>query len=423
MEPHALSDSSSAPQTDRSRPGGDSAAVRLLAPPIALLVGLVGFGAWFQKERIEELEVKITLLETDRQTTNAHQDGVRDGLERLGEEIERLTTRIGEAATEAREARTVAERIHSTEDRLSVIGAAVEATTASLGELERQVGPDALEAVLSEREGRLQESWDAFEGVLREEVSDSQERLLAVEERMQAPRDLDRMWSELMGPVVQLAGESSVGSGVLLKSEPHDAGGYRTYLLTAWHVVRDIQGSPTKRDMPIPVTIYADDGSLRHEEATLLVYQADLDAALLELRTADALPHGASLASSESLADARIFDQIYAVGCPLGNDPIPTYGELATLNHVVDGEIYWMINAPTYIGNSGGGIFDSETHELLGIFSKIYTHGSLRPTIVPHMGLVTPLPAIYDWLDSQGYANVHSAAGERSTARVASAGR
>ena len=59
-------------------------------------------------------------------------------------------------------------------------------------------------------------------------------------------------------------------------------------------------------------------------------------------------------------------------------------------------------NAPTYIGNSGGGIFDAESHELLGIFSKIYTHGNLRPTVVPHMGLVTPLQDIYAWCEEIG---------------------
>jgi hypothetical protein len=65
-----------------------------------------------------------------------------------------------------------------------------------------------------------------------------------------------------------------------------------------------------------------------------------------------------------------------------------------------------MISAPTYIGNSGGGIFDAQTHELLGIFSKIYTHGNLRPTVVPHMGLVTPLITVYDWLERTGHGDL-----------------
>jgi hypothetical protein len=214
------------------------------------------------------------------------------------------------------------------------------------------------------------------------------------------------MWRELVGPVVQLAGESSVGSGVLLRSEARPEGGYRTPILTAWHVVRDIQGDPPELALPVPVQIYREDGTTRREQAKLLAHDPKLDAALLELVTSDELEFGAQLAPRSRLTQARIFDTVVAVGCPLGNDPIPTRGEIATCNHEVDGEHYWMINAPTYIGNSGGGIFDAESHELLGLFSKIYTHGSLRPTIVPHMGLVTPLDRVYDWLARVGHGDV-----------------
>jgi S1-C subfamily serine protease len=206
--------------------------------------------------------------------------------------------------------------------------------------------------------------------------------------------------------VVQLAGDASVGSGVLLPSHPAAEDGYRTYLLTAWHVVRDIQGDPPDLELAVPVQIYREDGTTRQEKAKLLAHDPKLDAALLEVLTADALENGARLAPRSRLERTCIFDPVVAVGCPLGNDPIPTRGEIATCNHEVDGERYWMINAPTYIGNSGGGIYDSRTHELMGIFSKIYTHGSLRPTIVPHMGLVTPLTKIYDWLVEVGHGEL-----------------
>ena len=219
------------------------------------------------------------------------------------------------------------------------------------------------------------------------------------------PRDIDRMWTELVGPVVQLAGDSSVGSGVLIESERNaDGRGWRTHLITAWHVVRDIQGSLDNQDMPVPVTIYTLDGTLQHETARLLHWDAGLDVALLRMNTQRRFTHGARLATRERLQGARIFEPIYAVGCPLGNDPIPTSGEISSVRHRVDGEIYWMINAPTYIGNSGGGIFDGESYELLGIFSKIYNYGTIRPTIVPHMGLVTPLDRVYEWMDEVGVA-------------------
>jgi hypothetical protein len=230
-------------------------------------------------------------------------------------------------------------------------------------------------------------------------------------------RDPGRMWRELVGPTVQLMGEDTVGSGVLLQSQRVDGTDeYRTYLITAWHVVRDIQASAESLAAPVPVTIYTPDKSFTAETATLLEHDAEIDAALLVLRTTRAIECGAKLASRERLASARIFDRIYAVGCPLGNDPIPTYGEVADTHHVVDGQRYWMISAPTYIGNSGGGIFDARTHELLGIFSKIYTHGSVRPTVVPHMGLATSLTAIYDWLDKVGYASLEPASVTPQTA-------
>jgi len=316
-------------------------------------------------------------------------------------------------------------RLTSAEDRLGTIGEAIEAQAGSLTVLEREreeFGPDTLERELDERDERLLRRWETLSNLVstaKESADESRRQLEQLDAQLDTERDLRRMWRELVGPVVQLAGETSIGSGVLLRSIEKEDGGYRTYLVTAWHVVRDIQGDLSKTDMPVPVNIYSEDGSIRRETAQLLCFDAEIDAALLELDTPAALENGAAVASSQRLDDVRIFDTVYAVGCPLGNDPIPTDGEIATTQHEVEGELYWMINAPTYIGNSGGGIFDSETHELLGIFSKIYTHGTLRPTIVPHMGLVTPLSQIYSWLEDQGYDLVNNRPTETDKVAVA----
>jgi S1-C subfamily serine protease len=234
--------------------------------------------------------------------------------------------------------------------------------------------------------------------------------------------DPDRRWRELMGPTVQLAGESTVGSGVLLASRHDETGGWRTEVLTAWHVVRDILPELRGTDRPVPVRIYRPDGSYVEEGATLVDHDPEIDVALLVLDSDERHELGARLAPRARLERVRTFDRVYAVGCPLGNDPIPTAGEIAETHHVIDGERYWMISAPTYIGNSGGGVFDAETNELLGIFSKIYTHGSLRPTVVPHMGLAVPLLQVYDWLDSRGLAGVEPQPGT-GRAQIASAQR
>ena len=207
-----------------------------------------------------------------------------------------------------------------------------------------------------------------------------------------------------MGPAVQLAGGGTVGSAVLLPSERSDDG-WRTQLLTAWHVVRDIRLG-LGDDALIPVTIYHEDGSTRVEEARLLCRDASIDVALLELTSTKSRLPGVQLATRASLAKVQVFEDVYAVGCPLGNDPITTHGKLSDTRHMVEGTRHWMVSAPTYIGNSGGGIFDGETYELLGIFSKIYNYGTIRPTIVPHMGLVTPLDRVYEWMDDMSVASL-----------------
>ena len=60
-----------------------------------------------------------------------------------------------------------------------------------------------------------------------------------------------------------------------------------------------------------------------------------------------------------------------------------------------------MINAPTYFGNSGGGVYSVPDCNLIGIFSMIYTYGKAKPIVVPHMGLFLPLDSIADWLGSE----------------------
>ena len=91
-----------------------------------------------------------------------------------------------------------------------------------------------------------------------------------------------------------------------------------------------------------------------------------------------------------------MWDSVYAVGCPLGNDPIPSRGEVSRLRNELDGENYWMINAPTYFGNSGGGDLPRRRPaSSWRVLEDLYPRSRQRPVVIPHMGLLTPMPAIY----------------------------
>ena len=374
--------------------------------PVCLATLLCVSGVCIQdmRERMHRLEMRPRIEPTQLRMMNL--------------EVARLSQQIQVSMAALQELAATRTRTIELDRKLEFLQCELESSARSLEEqreklaqwdsVKDQIAPEVIDARMDDLRRGVEDRW--------KDVDDLAHRALGAAQTAQTDfdqlarnlqRDRERMWRDLLGPTVQLMGEETVGSGVLLASERVEGSEeWVTLVVTAWHVIRDIQTSPENTRSRIPVTIYSRGGEARHETAHLLEFDAGLDVALLQLDTKEPVECGAKLASRERLRQVSTFEQIYAVGCPLGNDPIPTFGEVADTHHDVDGQHYWMISAPTYIGNSGGGIFDAETHELLGIFTKIYTHGTLRPTVVPHMGLATPLPAIYDWFDRVGFARL-----------------
>lgn len=388
---------------------------------IYLTLGLVSGGAALT---LHDVHQRISRLEVTPRADPAQLASMRTNLDRIERSVGQSLDLIGELRHEGERTRELNQRLAGLEaDLQSAARELVEQKQRLSGwEESQRDAPRQLESIFATR---VDSRVDGLRASLDEQcrrLSEIAERALGLAQNTRSEmeqveqdlaRDEERMWRELVGPVVQLQGEETVGSGVLLASEPvPGTQDWRTFVLTAWHVVRDIEKDPEHPTTPVPVTIYGEDRQLVSETATVLRFDAGLDVALLQLDCKRRIDCGARVASRERLRGARIFDQVYAVGCPLGNDPIPTFGEIADTRHVVDGSRYWMISAPTYIGNSGGGIFDARTHELMGIFSKIYTHGTLRPTVVPHMGLVTSVEPVFEWLDALGYAGIPARAGD-----------
>ena len=277
-------------------------------------------------------------------------------------------------------------RLEGLEEAMDRMGASLE-----------EIGQDSLEDEVV----RIVGVTDAI-GTVAERNAEGVERL---EQRLAQNPAI--MQSDMMGPSVQLNGRDTVGSGVVIGSIRQADGTYQIIILTAEHVVRNILAEKAETgDRSVPVTIF--NGSDRREvDAIEVASEASHDLSLLSAVSDKPAATVARLLPRERHADRiRVFESIYAVGCPLGNDPIPTRGEIASLKNEVAGANYWMISAPTYYGNSGGGVYLAESHELIGIFSKIYTHGRRRSVVVPHMGLATPLPVIQDWLGAVGYGHL-----------------
>lgn len=217
-------------------------------------------------------------------------------------------------------------------------------------------------------------------------------------------RDPSELTKAMLLPTVQLNGDDTVGSGTLVYSGKNSKSGkVESYVLTSHHVVRNILAdTPRAAHLGFDVTIYLP-GERLIVKGKMIASKPKIDAALVKLDTDKELPFVADVIRRQHTEHrVKVWESVTAVGCPLGNDPVPSSGQISSLQNELNGSNYWMINAPTYFGNSGGGIYLAGTHQLIGVFSKIYTHGKGNPVVVPHMGLCTPMDLVYEWLDDEG---------------------
>ena len=213
-------------------------------------------------------------------------------------------------------------------------------------------------------------------------------------------QDHGELTRKMLLPTVQLNGDDTVGSGTIVFSGPNkkNKSVNETYVLTSYHVVRNILvDTPRAKHTGFDVTVYLPTEKLI-VKGRMVASEPKIDAALVKLDTERKLPNVANVLPRDETDQVRVWDPVCAVGCPLGNDPVPSKGEVSSLRNELNGANYWMVNAPTYFGNSGGGIYRADTRQLIGVFSKIYTHGKGQPVVVPHMGLCTPMDLIYEWL-------------------------
>jgi S1-C subfamily serine protease len=249
---------------------------------------------------------------------------------------------------------------------------------------------------------------DAYISEVRSKQKDAAMRLSETQGAIAAiARQLNRDPSELtrsmLLPTVQLNGEDTVGSGTLVYSDLNPKSGkVESYVLTSYHVVRNILAdTPRSQTEGFSVTVYLQNDKVE-VKGKMTASFAKIDAALVQLQTDRRFPHIATVMPQSECINVKVWDPVCAVGCPLGNDPVPSEGEVSSLKNELNGANYWMINAPTYFGNSGGGVYQNNSHQLIGVFSKIYTHGKGTPVVIPHMGLCTPISLIYEWLRQEG---------------------
>ncbi len=210
-------------------------------------------------------------------------------------------------------------------------------------------------------------------------------------------------------PVVQLRGNGTVGSGVVVSCQRVDETTWETWIVTAYHVVEEVRDFASEEVVIREIRFFDPQlGRLSTEvhHGFEIANLPDTDLSLVRIDRKSPWNYIADAATESACDDLEVFDGVYAVGCPLGNQPLPTYGEISSQYKPVGEEVFWMVSAPTFFGNSGGGIFLAGDGRLVGISSMIYTYGKRSPMVVPHMGLFVPLQTVRSWLRREGYAHL-----------------
>ena len=291
------------------------------------------------------------------------------------------------------------ERLTSATDEIARLTSRAESMQEKIGSLNNS---------LDSKKGEVEKLQGDISIVEREISEQSALNSAAVNElqslKVELRRDPVGLSKNILRPSVQVDYKGNVGSGTIIYSEKESETRSVSYLITAHHVIEKaitMADTGEKREKVL-IKMYAGEGlPLKVEEAEIVSYHEKKDIALLRLTSDKPFPHVAVIADRATMKTLKIFTPIYTVGCPLGHEPLPTIGEIAHLNKIVDGERYIMMNAPTIFGNSGGGVFLANSYLLIGTSNMICTYDAPFSTPVPHLSVFIPMDIIYDWLDSQ----------------------
>ncbi len=235
--------------------------------------------------------------------------------------------------------------------------------------------------------------------------------------------ELVKKHEQMLYPTVRVRCLGVGGSGTVVYSGKNKKGEYETYVVTNHHVIESgivvkkvwdsKLGKDIKKDIRSTATVeffkynnYSRCIGNFGVESDIVAYDSEQDMALLRLRDKEnSAKHVAKIYPKNKIRNIHVFDRVYAVGAALGHAPLQTPGEITHMDDEIENYKYWMSNAQTIYGNSGGAIYRfGDNYEYIGIPSRISVSLSgFSATPITHMGFFIPIDRIYDFLQKNCY--------------------
>jgi len=224
---------------------------------------------------------------------------------------------------------------------------------------------------------------------------------------------------EMLYPVVRVRYGGVGGSGLVIysKPKPDDPKKFETYIMTCWHVIESAIKFIDKWSSLAQQQIKVEDRALvqvevfEYEElsrvvggttynAEIMVWDKELDVALLKLRTNKKIDYVANLFPKGKQDEMKLGMETAASGCSLGHTPIINYGNLVAKHDMIENKEYWMSTANSIFGNSGGAEFLLDGHQYIGITARISgVQLGFSVDIITWMGFFVPITSIYTFWD------------------------
>lgn len=202
--------------------------------------------------------------------------------------------------------------------------------------------------------------------------------------------NLKEKHEKFLYPVVRIFSKKAAGSGTIIycQEDGKNPGEYLTFVLTNHHVIDDLVtykkewDSVLKKDRQkefldtarVEIFSYVRmsevDSSNRYG-ADVVAYDKNHDLAILKMDSPRKIEHVARIIPEDRTKDLKLFMDICVSGCSMAHEPFCNFGQLTFLKEIIDQRRYWMYNAGSYFGNSGGALFLADTGELIGVPSRL----------------------------------------------------
>ena len=231
---------------------------------------------------------------------------------------------------------------------------------------------------------------------------------------------IEQLHEKVLYPIVRVRTQKAGGSGTIIYSKQKpDSADYETYVLTNEHVIDDCiivkkaWDSVLKKNIekefltPCTVEIFSYVKMSKRDSgqtfgAEIIAYDKEHDLAILKLDSPTPAKHVATIYPKGKEDDIKLFSDIWCCGCSLGHEPLINKGQITSLKETIDNKLYWMSNAHSIFGNSGGAIFLADTGEFIGVPSRITAMQlGFGVDIITWMGFFGPIVRVYEFVEEQ----------------------